>query len=315
MKIVKLGTTEPHVVNKGTFKGVRLQLHTIAAAANVALVENAIDYSQINVKAVLIRNKQTIELFNDTLDILVRYFHNKRGFFNARKGITLVPHGVGVYAENLRLIELDFQGVINVSEGTDEIKVEVTTSLNGTYTAAANAANSLVQFEVETGVGYETHISQLTTMAIRENQKTEPFSIGDNVAKLMFINLDKTDYQTPVIKDVNFNSDRLSFQKNFLELVQYHLEGFDTNVYENQARGNFEDPQSLILFDGVTPQGFAFIHDVNMKVNFNEANVTQSKNYVAYTTFMQEERQLRNARSLYEKHRQKNNEIALTARK
>lgn len=313
MRIVKLGTTERFDVNKGSYKEVRIILTTIAAAANTPLPAEAVDLSQINAKAVLIRGKQEIELFNDTLDILVPYFHGKRGYYNAVVGVNVIEPAAGVFAERHQYIHLDFQGILNVTEGDDKLIVEITTDRTKTYPAGVDSINSLVEFDIEAGVGYETHVAQIITESIKLNEKTLPLQIGDNIMKLMFINTDKTTYQNPVIKDLNFVCDRLSYQKKFTELVQMHLQEFDTNVYENQNRGIFKNPQNIILFDGVTSNGMSFIHDVSMKVNFNEANVAQGKNWIAYTRFMQDERQLRKARELYEKHKQKNANTALTS--
>lgn len=313
MKIVKLGTTERHDVNKGSYKGVRLMLTSVASVANTPLPAMAVDFSQINAKAVLIRGKQEIELFNDTLDILVPFFHAKRGYYNANVGLVKVAHSAGVFAERLQLIELDFQGILNVTEGDDKLIVEITTDRTKTYPAGVDSINSLVEFDIEPGVGYETHVAQIITESVKLNEKTLPLQIGDNIMKLMFINTDKTTYENPVIKDLNFVCDRLSYQKKFFELVQMHLEYFDTNIYENVDRGTFKNPQNIILFDGVTPQGMSYIHDVSMKVNFNDQNVAQGKNWIAYTRFTQDERQLRNAKALYEKHKQKNANTALTA--
>lgn len=302
MKIVKLGTVEKDERSKGTYGAVKIDLTTIHKTANTALVNDDVDLSQVGVKVTLTRDKTPIVLLDDNIDNLIRYVNMTSGYHKAVNGLLLQPAAAGVFETKQQMITLPF-GIINVSEGADTIVAEVTSHRTATYDAAhVDTAASLIEFELEPAIGYETYIPQVLKKTIQEDQKTFSELLGDNIMKLMFINKDQTDLKTPVIDSVTLTSDRIQWTKKWPQLLHFNLDRIDTLILENWGitRGLFANPQDIIFIDG-TKNG-EFMHAVKLDINFEEGMVDRNMNYVMYTKFIQTPQHIAKAREMKQKH-------------
>jgi hypothetical protein len=318
-KTCKYNQTEPLIVKKGTFKGIKMQILTVAAAANTALTNAVIDLTQIAVKATLTRGKDSIVLLQDNLDALIRFNQYKQMQHVTINGLTTLLHAAGVYEENTRFIDVPFNCLVDSAFESGELKVEVTVAKAASvFTAAVNTADSIITFDLETGVGYETHLSTLHSKPIVEGTKKDTYVLGDSIQKIMFINKDKTDYTAPVIDTLGLNSDRTQWSKNFNELLHYHLTQVDTNMLENWGvvRGNFIHPQTFAIFDGLFSGQFAnggnYMHNVSLDIKFHEAEVATNENEIMYLQFSQTAAQKARAAEKRAKHNAENNAVIMS---
>jgi|GEM_PF-5826024 hypothetical protein len=294
-KIIKLGTTDYLEVKGETVSAVRVRLYNVAKDVNVDLLPAYVDLSKVDVKITLERNKQVTTLMNDNLQKLGHYMHYKFGWIPFAEGVTMVPKGVAVKEENYRLVYLNFDGVINLS-ATDILKVEITLPLNGLYdiTKVDNVA-SYVDVSAEESDGYETHLTRIESFVVKDGEKEQSFTLGDNVTKAMLMNLDKDDYTQPVVKSMQFISNRWNFNSLFLDMVNDQYRLMDSNALENLGilRGEYPYPQTFVLFDHNATVNY--LHDLKLNFQFNEDNLNKSQNYIIYSHFTQTAEQVAKA--------------------
>lgn len=308
--IIKINETRKHEVQNQTVNGLNISALLESAAVNTVVPPTGyntavgFDPSQINVEVVLLRTNAQGErslhtIMNANLAILGQYNTILQNGNHWRHGLILQKRTSGATQIVTRGLFVYFGGHINV-KGDDLLTVTVTVN-RGTFGSAVSAPNSTLQVEMSSSIGIETALHRFHYYAIQASQNQDTVSLGDNVMRCALLSF-ATDPEKPVFRSCSFASDRLDWTANEQELITRHLNQFPFNycdvllddVAENAPKLAFPHTR-LIHFGEEVDQA---------RVNFTmvPANVLQSENFVAYTSYITSLEIVKKAADLKSKH-------------
>lgn len=309
------GRTEQLKKTSGTYNSVFIAGHVFATAVNVPLVLADYDPAYVKVKVFLQKKDGAMigaPIINDSLSLLGLNASFDNYYRHFRLGVDKVISGASVKAVKMRYAEIPFSDT-RVEAG-QELVVEVTLGSSGVFSAAVDTTASFVQFELNPSIGYDYADFETVFMPILANQPSASVELGDNVTRIMLINLDKTDYSTPVISSLNLSSDRYNETLDFNKLISRNLRyvgqvapqliGTALPVVEGTSDTKFGMtylPQTFVLFDG-NHTGVK-IDKAHLDIVFNSANVAASQNFIAITRYKTNLKKLSAAADRQAKHK------------
>lgn len=324
----KLGETVKLTVREQSVEGVFFNVFCQAAAVNTTL--NALtDFisKEVSLKCTLMRGNKGKEMISDNLQILGIYSSLNYGLNNWYKGNVIRYKDVAVKEQLLISLYVPFGGIVNV-KGSDILTVEVTCGLN-VFGANIDSGVSFVEFDYRNGIGYEMGVPVIRSQVVTAGVTQDKYSFGDNITKLMFINLDKTDIENNVITTLTLDSVQLSQSMNFFTLlnnfwnclvspvIQYRYGA--TQPFTTAAPGTSAQPflpaypQSVVIFAG-TKDTISYIDNTTVAAQFNSEDVASGKNYFVSTTIELNQEAIMKANERAEKHAsQKESTLPVTA--
>lgn len=310
--LVQKGQNQSVEKIKGSFNALRIMAVLFAKTANQKIQNADFDPSQVNVKVVLIRDKQTTEIYNGDLYTLGIKNTLKKGLHEFINGVDIVYHAEDVEAQKLRFVDLRFDGCLNLLAG-DSLKATVTLSKKDTFGTLV-ADDSYIDFEFVEAIGYEMYTPTTRVISINEGSEKQNFDLGDNIKSIMLINFDKSNLTNQVVDNLTLMSDRLDFDYNFNQLLAHHTLQFDntkpsrfgTSLPLSDNNPTVQEglsylPQTFILFDGKKHD--QELDDCSISIKFNLDNLNKSQNFLVVTSYTTSVEQLRRFGKKREKHK------------
>jgi hypothetical protein len=249
---------------------------------------------------------------SDNLMVLGIFCSKNRGLDKFVNGFDLSYPAAGVFANKQRTVFLDFGGCVRV-QSTDSLIVEVTPHLGCMNPATVNTSLSFLEFYANPAIGYELCIPTTSSQVVQQNTTNQPFSLGNNITKITFVNLDKPTYESPVISTVTLSSDKLDRQLTYNKLLSFLAA---EPIWDVPKRYGTNPPaQSVFRIPDLFPQTIEIyngglddtdLDSVRLDITFNGSEVAVSKNYVVYRTYMVTAAQLEAAAARMAKHVQEN---------
>lgn len=293
--IAKIGESRQHNTYSGTYSGIEVNTHLVAANANARLAVADFDPQNVTIKVLLKRNNKTHIIFQDNLLILGMYntiLKNNHAFVT---GLDLIPPASGVKHNLLRGVRLEFGGNIRVNTG-DVLMAEITLAKAG-YSANISQVETYVEFDFIPSVGYEVGIPSTVSQVVQNNTTKETFALGDNVTDIAFLNFNKNGYENPVFNNINLASDKLDLSLNYTQAITRHLDFYANTPNERYGstlpihptdatgrvfKGSHYLPQSVVIISG---DQTAELDNVRVDISFNSSEVVSSANYLVHTKF------------------------------
>ncbi|MEO5892124.1 MAG: hypothetical protein ABIQ31_17895 [Ferruginibacter sp.] len=310
--IVEKGQSRFERYTSGTFDGIYLNAYMVAAALNTPLVNGDLTMSQIAVKVVLKRKKQTYILMQDNLQLLGTFATLGNNYHEFTNGIDKVYPAADAKAVKVRLVKLDFGGHIRLT-GKDELLVEISLPQVGWISVNVDDISSYIEFNAVPSIGYETHLPFTKFEVVQANANKLAFNPGDNITKMMFLNFDQNDLQAEIISNLSISSDKYDINLSFNQLLAHHLSMFDGQgslrygtalpislAAPTIRRGLDYLPQSFMLFHG--DRIAAELDQCRVDISFNRDNVATSQNYLGYRTYEADIQTVQNAITRNAKH-------------
>jgi hypothetical protein len=288
--------TEKQSFKNCSLSGFSMPLSITHASTNTAFASGIWVPNLFTVRATLKRwGKETI-LFSDNLENVLtttEIFNPVYEYLkDTSKNITTLAAGVGVYATGIIPLELNFGSVINLM-GDDELVVEVTANPGAFSTTLANQNSSFMTLDKKDAIGIEYFTPKVRSEVIPTSAANYGSDLGDNVTRVVLLQLDKTTRLTAdqVATSFNFVSDR----KNSIDTVA-EVYARNNALYADAADAAVR-LQTLVLHDG------AEVDRCRVDFTFNGANVTASKNFIGSISFETSQMLLARAYGLSDKHK------------
>lgn len=319
--LIVSGQNKTESLGQSSVDGIRVNVYLVAAAANTAITASTAFLPQnVQVKTELKRNKGGLNVLNDNLQILGIYAAKDYTYNLWSKGQVLTAAASGVYETMLITAFIPFGGTINL-KGDDELILQMFAA-TGVFSSAINTSTSYIEFTANNSIGYEMATPQVVSQVVQTNITNQRFSLGDNVTKIMLVNLDKTDRTAAnqIITSVQLNSDKLDENLNFFDLINR-----DANIlqaprynptYVTAAGAEaFAQaprlPQTFTLF--ATPDGVNMnLDNCNVQLTCNGTNVNSSQNFIVATRFWFSAEKVAQTVAMVEKHQVENAQKAIS---
>lgn len=312
----KLGETTKLTIREQSVEGVFLNIFLQASAVNTSLVAITDFISkEVSLKTTLMRNNKGKEMISDNLEILGIYSALNYSINSWYKGNVLRYKDVAIKEQLLISLYVPFGGIVNV-KGSDNMTIEVTVG-RAVFGANVDAGVSFVEFDYKNGIGYEMGVPVTRSQVVSEGVTSDKYSFGDNISKLAFINLDKTDIENNVITTLNLDSVQLSQSMNFFTLLNNYWNALvspvinyrygATQPFTVAAPGTSAQPflpaypQSVMIFCG-TKDTTKYLDNCTVGAQYNSANVAAGKNYFVSTSIELTQESIEKAYERAEKH-------------
>ena len=254
-----------------------------------------LDFSKCTIKAILNRKGQDHILFQDNLKIIGLASNlNTRGqlaFYQDHDHLIKLGDGKALVSFNIPL-----GGPIKIADD-DYVYVEVTNQ-DGLFDAAY-INSSFLEVKPVKAIGYETFIPQIKSYNIQAGTTSDVYSLGDNVIRTALLNYDKLDFQTPIVQNINFASDKLNDGFTFADLCLMKEASFPklpVNL-STDAATILESDQSFMLTDF-----HQVFNQLILNCQFDGAQVLASKNYLVVWSYKTDWTILQKAENLQKKH-------------
>lgn len=299
MKAIYKNGKEPLIFKKGTFNKLRVLVSLNAAAVNTAISSADFDGTYVDISLTFKKDGDRVyQIFNDNLANLVTALcqgANETYVVGLQKRV----HAGAVKGEHFAFIDLPF-ATLRATE-LDTINLEVKVSNLGTFSANIDGAISFVGVELVATTGYMKGVSETEIISISENTNNQTFPLGDNVQKIVLVNLDKTTITDAVINNVTLQSDKLEATYQFEELVMQDSM-FRTKQNFNKSASSVlkHKPQTFVLHD--TDFSLSPLDNTKITVKYN-AGATAVNNFIAVTRFHTNAILLQEAFRRQEKHK------------
>lgn len=305
--ISRIGEPKQDVYMSGTYDGITVNALLFHSALNASISSADFKPEQVQVKVTLRRNNQTKVIMSDNLLVLGVYNTLRNGLHKFINGFDRVYPSNAAKAVTQRTVTLKFGGHIRVSQG-DQLVIEVSPAI-GSVSANLDTALTHFEFYANPSIGYESYTPATVSQVVQTNTSNQPFSLGDNVTRIAFLNFDKTTYENPVIGTMTLSSDKLDKQLTYAKILAHIAnETTEDSAKRYGAAPPAESvyrlpdmlPQSFILFDGSFDG--KDLDNVRIDSTFESANVNTSKNYMIWTQYEADKEQFKEAQQIAEKH-------------
>jgi hypothetical protein len=242
-----------------------------------------LDWSKCTIKVILNRQGNTHVIIQDNLQLI--------GLASTIDQLTQSAFGTSTaFSTKLAAAQfmvsfiIPFGGHINLV-GDDTLYIEVKND-EGLFTDADLIATSFLEIKPLKSRGVETFVPNIRTKVIQANETTNQYMIGDNVIRLAILNLDKTSFESPVIRNLTMAStgaNGLDQMLTYEDLVQSKLERFGRQLIPAGAElaAQILEDQSFIINDF----GNEELDGLSLDIQFNGDNVAASKNYIVVWTY------------------------------
>lgn len=311
--IARLGETTKLESRDMTTDGILVNIYLKAAAVNVSL-SALTDFlaKEVTIKSTLYRNKKLTGICVDNLLILGIYSslnYNMPGFY---RGNVITYKDVAVKEEMLVQAFIHYGGCINI-KGDDEFSTEVLVG-RGVFSSNIDSSVSQVEFSQNRAIGYEIGTPTIRSQVVTPNQTNDNYSLGDNVTKLAFLQLDKDNISSPALVSVQISSTQYSANLNFFDTLNRHW-NYLTSPVINWRYGNTQPvtagneafpylpkfPQTVMLHVG-TKDSKTYLDNCQIAANFNSANINAGMNYFVATSLEMSQELIVKAQERQQKH-------------
>ena len=296
-QIVKTGGNKTIVITNETIGAIKLNAFLSDDTVNEDLLPTDLDLSKVFLKVILNRNDEDHVIFSDAVQFLVLDSHLDNNFdfvhplnVTAANMVKTRIKGVAVKEQALIPITLDLPGVINV-KGSDELSVELSIG-SGAFDAGLDTAVSYIELELVPDVGYESAIAMMKIIRINGGDSTFNPSLGDDVVKVSFINLDKDsilESDSP-LESISIKGDKLDLQKTFLQLLSDRYYDFTARAEADFLR------HSHLIYIGTE------LDSCKLNLQMVAANVTAAKNAIVVNYLKADFFTLQRAQEMAEDH-------------
>lgn len=259
-----------------------------------------IDFSQALLKVILLRKGIPHVICQDNLLVLglaSTIDTASQSAFAAKNSRDVILQNSNAYMVSFIV---PFGGHLNLS-GDDELIIECQ-NMPTLFAQQSMQQASYLEIKAVKSVGYEKFVPKIQSLVIQKNELSEQYPLGSNLIRLVLVNIDMQDFNSQVVDDLIFSSDRLNESYTFADLVTNKLARYGkalVNPAITDEAAEFEQDQSFVLSD--FHQHF---DDVNLQIKFNSPNVNQSKNFLVAWTYSTDWTILQKAADSQAKHQQ-----------
>ncbi|TXG99097.1 MAG: hypothetical protein E6R08_02870 [Nevskiaceae bacterium] len=247
-------------------------------AVNTAVTNSEVDLEQVTIVGTLHRGGVQHVLFSGALNVLAMESSWDKALWDivapgSTTHIKLVPAAAGVSEVIMLPTEVDLVHPINLS-GDDVFVLQVNVT-NRLYDAALDTSGSVIEFDAVEAVGLEYMLPYINQRAIQGGEGRVQLSIGDNVQRVVYLNMDKTNVNEASAPIAQFGvvTDRWSQNDNYHELLAGRVKDF-VNITEANKRLQCFEMLSGPEFDKTT-----------MDLTLIPANVTAGNNWIVTRQF------------------------------
>jgi hypothetical protein len=264
-------------------RNITLNGFSVKAMLKGEAASTLLDWSKCTIKVILNRQGNTHVIIQDNLQLI--------GLASTIDQLTQSAFGTSTaFSTKLAAAQfmvsfiIPFGGHINLV-GDDTLYIEVKND-EGLFTDADLIATSFLEIKPLKSRGVETFVPNIRTKVIQANETTNQYMIGDNVIRLAILNLDKTSFESPVIRNLTMAStgaNGLDQMLTYEDLVQSKLERFGRQLIPAGAElaAQILEDQSFIINDF----GNEELDGLSLDIQFNGDNVAASKNYIVVWTY------------------------------
>jgi hypothetical protein len=301
--LIAPGEKQQLVISNCSVSGFSFKTLLTANAVNVAALKSTVDLSLINVKATLHRMKGQFPLFNDLLlPLLLESAQNTEHFKLIHPGYTFFfpvqTQTAGLPGIGLIPGIIDLGGCINL-EGDDRIVLEAYYPLSAVSGTGSTTATTLDMDFIE-GIGVEALTPKIQSMTIQQGQTRLQASLGDNITKVTFVNIDQTaeGVATMPITSAMLSSDKLNYSDNNYEVINKNL--FNKKWTTNDNLGLMMQVIELAPYQGVPYQ------KLNIDLSLDASLINNGKNFIVARQVYGDSRLLASAEAKKHKHQVRN---------
>jgi hypothetical protein len=281
---------------KGSVDSDKLKL-SMKTVQRIAFVVNLIGagtlanvlLENINVKITLNRNGKAMVLAHEHLKLLAMESMFFQGFEHA-----LSLTGISISATHKMLpLMVDLGLPLNLM-GNDELVVEATTKSGW---LADFDSDSFIDIEDREAIGVETVIPFIETKPVSATHARIVESLGNNVSSIMLLNMEtaRTDADADrVWESMIITSDKYNSSDNRGRLFSRRITQFEQVASAAARKQNFRFVPSVEL------------DNVQITVELNGANVSATKNYIVYRSYLVTRDGLQRAGAMQDKHANRN---------
>ncbi|MBC9933325.1 hypothetical protein [Chitinophaga qingshengii] len=290
--IVRYSESRQMTTRARSIDGFMFSIFLQAKENNVFLGMNDFDPRQVNIKVILRRAGRNYTIVQDNMLLLGAFSTLLRGqdefFFGFYKQVP----GTSTKCQNLRYFFLDFGVPLNL-KGDDELYTEVTVSKSA-FSSNVDESLSYIEYAINPAMAYEVGIPFLFSNVVQSQATKENYNLGDNVLSIAFLNFDRTDWEKPVVNNLQLSSDRFDLSLNFHELMirnlihypaamNYRFTTSLTPPDEHTGTGKTYKylppfPQSCMIFNG--GQSSIEVDQCSLDISFDGQQVNASQNYI-----------------------------------
>ena len=252
------------------------------------------DFSKIQIKLVLHRNGEKIQICDNTLlEIAQLTGHtNSTGAFAQNPALSPFTIVTGTLLG--LTFTLDFKVPINIS-GSDFLEVEITHRSG--WSGGATAATAIVEYEFRATIGNSAVIPVIERHPVQGGQTSYRKSLGNNVSVLGLCSTNTTSPTIATSQQVlNFRltSDKLDYDQSPLQMVARRNE-----LFEDIAQSNYRYSTFVTEFD--VP-----LDNTDLNLTLNGANVNGNNFYVMTLSYLYNAPTIERAKQRESRHTSKN---------
>lgn len=309
-----IGQTKQDKYFDGTYDGLNIIVNLVHTTAATAIAASDFNPESVNVKVTLKRDGATYQPLADNLRLLALANTFENGYHEFDKGVDIISPAAGKYAQKQRSVFLKFMSPIRLG-ANDQMIVEIQPSAVGTVSANIDLTKTYIDFNLNPCVGYEEGIYETVCEVVQAGATSHNQTLGSNVVKAVFLNLNKTDLETPVIKNVGISSDKFDTSLTFEQLLAQQTRYYSnsrlrlgtslplSDSSETVYRGLNYLPQSFILFDF---SKHAHLDTARLNILLDGGQVAASSNFVVYWKYTLSKEALNDSLERQAKHQAEN---------
>lgn len=289
--IVRYSESRQMTIRARSINGLMFSIFLQARENNTFLAMGDFDPRQVNIKVILRRGGRNYTIVQDNMLLLGAFSTLLKGTDEFFFGFNKQVPATNTKCQNLRYFFLDFGVSLNL-KGDDELYTEVTVSKSA-FGPAVDETLSYIEYSANHAISYEVGIPFIFSNVVQAQATKENYNLGDNVLSLAFLNFDQTNWEKPIVNNLQLSSDRLDLSLNFHEMMIRHLLHYDntpnyryvTSLTPDEHSGTGKTykyfppfAQSCMIFNG--GESSREIDQCMLDVSFDGQQVSASQNYV-----------------------------------
>jgi hypothetical protein len=288
MRSFSIGSGDSQGFTTGNFAGVHLSANITHTTVNTPFAGSVFDWSKIQVKLILTRNRRDFEIFNDVALPLILASCYFSGTYDECKGggtptlRRILVAGAAAKEQLIIAAKINFPGVINLITG-DQLRFEINSQTTAVNVANVDVSVSKLQWELIEGVGNVLSIPKIKVKTITAGQSSTDETFGDGVTRICFINNDKFTILTAdqVITLATVSSDKKSSSDTYEEMLISRAEKLPQSSMADNRHQSFVlyDKDKEIAFQGMDSDDVR-LHKVNVRLTMNPTNVNAGVNWI-----------------------------------
>jgi hypothetical protein len=275
----------------------KLQNHTFQRLTASIIQDAAFstnDYTKVQIKLVLNRNGEKIQICDNNLTELVQLTSHTTSYGAIAQNPALSPYTIISGTLLGSTLVVDFKVPINIS-GTDSLDIEIRHSSG--WSGGATASTAVIEYEFRQTIGNSAVIPTIERHAVQPGMTSFRKSLGKDLVVLALCSTNTTSptiASTQQITNFRLSSDKLDFDQSPMQLVARRQELFET-IAESNLR------YSTFAWEFDVP-----LDNVDLNLTLNGANVNGNNFYVMTLTYLYNGPTIERAKARNARHDAKN---------